>query len=272
MLQPFHRCVCSLFIQSIFPFAKAGTEAFHVKKKPLFEALFSLYNKRLLSKHFHTIKVKNDWVPSSHKRGVLFYINHSSWWDSLVLFQLNRYLLKQDGYALMSEDGLKKFPFFMKLGAFPVNSSSYTSVLRSLTRASSLLDEGKALFVFPQGEERHVDERPFTFQHGTSYLIQKARNCEVVPITFYHTLFHEQHPEFFIHIGKSVSIGDDKNRQAATRQLEKAMTIQLDAVKRQVVNGKTEHFDVFVDGSITIGEKWYRFKKKAVRLTGREEN
>ncbi|WP_026689382.1 lysophospholipid acyltransferase family protein [Alteribacter aurantiacus] len=236
-----------------------------MEKKPQFESLFSVYNKRLLTKHFQSVQVKNDWTPTSSKRGVLFYINHSSWWDSLVLFHLNRHVLKQDGYALMSEEGLTKFPFFKKLGAFPINSSSYTSVLRSLKKAAKLLDEGKALYLFPQGEERHVDIRPLHFQHGASYLVQKAEACDVVPITFYHGLLHGQYPEFYIHIGPSISLMETTDRTVLTQTLEQTMINQLESLKDAVVTENTKGFTPLIKEQKTIGDRWYGVKQKFTR-------
>ena len=49
---------------------------------------------------------------------MLLIANHSSWWDGLVTFYLNNAVLKTDLYAMMSEQGMKDFPFFNELGLF----------------------------------------------------------------------------------------------------------------------------------------------------------
>ncbi|WP_268877413.1 lysophospholipid acyltransferase family protein [Alteribacter lacisalsi] len=221
----------------------------------------------MLKKHFHHVSCENNWRPSG--RGALFLINHSSWWDSLVLFQLNRELLRTDGYALMSEEGLRRFPFFRKIGAFPVNAASYTSVLRSLKEAAVLLNSGKCLFLFPQGDEFHLDIRPLQFQSGAAFLLKEAPHCDLVPVTFYHTLLHEQHPEFFIRVGSSLAFDSQVPRKELTIQLENQLTEQLDGLKNDVMNEKTESFRPVVRGRETIGDRWYSIKQSLPRLFGR---
>ncbi|WP_281280027.1 lysophospholipid acyltransferase family protein [Alteribacter natronophilus] len=202
-------------------------------------------------------------------RGTLFLINHSSWWDSLILFQLNRDLLKTDGYALMSEEGLKKFPFFGKLGAFPVDTSSRTSILRSMNRAVSLIQDGRSVFLFPQGNEYHVDIRPLGFKGGAAWLAEKTSGCDVVPVTFYHTLLHEQLPEFFIRVGSPVSLQKETPRKEMNRILEAELGDQLDGLKEDAISGKTDRFYPLIQGRRTVGDRWYTFKQTFPRIFGR---
>ncbi|MGL4522969.1 MAG: 1-acyl-sn-glycerol-3-phosphate acyltransferase, partial [Bacilli bacterium] len=100
------------------------------KKWFVFEWFFLQIVRILLRRHFHsihiTMKKKPNVVPT------LFIINHSSWWDGLVLFWLNKTQLNHNLFTMMSIEGLNAFPFFRALGGYSVDSKSYTHTKQSL--------------------------------------------------------------------------------------------------------------------------------------------
>ncbi|MGJ9382453.1 lysophospholipid acyltransferase family protein [Salipaludibacillus sp. CF4.18] len=117
-------------------------------RKTSFEKVFHLYNQRLLKKSFHQINItKDSYLPA--KNNGIYFINHSSWWDALVLFYLNQSLLKLDAIAMMDSDGLHRFPFFSKLGAYSIDTKSRHSLVTSLQYSSEQLNRNKHLFLFP---------------------------------------------------------------------------------------------------------------------------
>ncbi|SER47109.1 lysophospholipid acyltransferase family protein [Salipaludibacillus aurantiacus] len=230
------------------------------ERKKAFEHIFHQYNRLLIKKSFNKVFItKNSYMPSSASGG-LYLINHSSWWDGLFLFYLNQRLLKLDGIAMMGEDGLKRFPFFRKLGAFSVNPSSKRSLMESLTYASDELNRGKHLFLFPQGEETHLEKRPLSFFSGAAYLHDKNSDIPVIPVTFYHGLFHHQLPDWYIHIGKPLNMERDMNRHKKTKLFEDAVTFQLGELKQTVVNGQFKSFNVLLRGKQGIGQRWEYLK------------
>ncbi|MCD8511574.1 MAG: lysophospholipid acyltransferase family protein [Bacillus sp. (in: Bacteria)] len=213
---------------------------------PLFEKVFSTYNTRLLKKHFHSIYLTK---ASQKQQGLAIYlINHSSWWDSLILFHLNQTVLHTKAIAMMSQDGLSKFPFFQKLGAFPVDRSSLRSIAVALNYAKEQLESGSSLFLFPQGDEFPLEKRPFRFFSGAAYIHEKLPHIPVVPILFYHSLLHHQLPEWFIHIGKPLELQPSANRKEKTLGLEGEMEMELNHLRNLVLEEKFENFNVLLKG------------------------
>ncbi|RXI97765.1 hypothetical protein DS745_15460 [Anaerobacillus alkaliphilus] len=227
------------------------------KKSQLFSNLFHLYNQRLLKKTFHRISLKQ--AKSLPTIGPTLYIaNHSSWWDGLLAFYLTRTVLKRDCYAMMTEVGLKAYPFFRKIGGYSINKDNPKDVIRSLAYTRRLLDLSKGIWVFPQGKEEHLEKRPLLFQPGVSRVIRQVNTVTVVPITFYYTFLHEQRPEVFISIGESLPaprLQAFSLQKDLTTFLEDILTEQLNNQKQEVVNETFEAYDVIIHGKKSISKQ-----------------
>ncbi|UZW65126.1 lysophospholipid acyltransferase family protein [Priestia flexa] len=145
------------------------------EKDKRFERVLQLFVHYQLKKQFYRIYIDMEEVENN--KPALFIANHSSWWDSLISFYVNRVLLKHDSYAMMSEEGMKSFPFFKKIGAFSVNQASPKHIMKSLLYARELLREKKGVWIFPQGKEEHLEKRPLQFSDGTIFYHVKRKGC-----------------------------------------------------------------------------------------------
>nr|WP_233254260.1 lysophospholipid acyltransferase family protein [Salipaludibacillus keqinensis] len=213
----------------------------------------------LIKRSFHQVSLTKSSSLPTQKRGI-YLINHSSWWDSLMLFYLNQKILKLDAIAMMAEDGMKRFPFFKKIGAFSVNPGSRRSLIESLSYAAEQLKNEKHLFLFPQGNETHLEKRPFNFFSGAGYLHDKAPSTPVIPVVFYHGLFHHQLPEWFIHIGEPITFPAQSSRKEKTYLFEKAAEHELEYLKKLVILDDPSKFRVLLRGKKGIGQHWEGFK------------
>jgi 1-acyl-sn-glycerol-3-phosphate acyltransferase len=119
-------------------------------KSRVFESLFYIYNRWLLRRSLRQILLRQDAYQPDKGTAGIYMINHSSWWDALILFYLNKTVMHVDAVAMMGEDGLRRFPFFRKLGAFSIDSSSRRDIKASLLYAKEQLAGGKSVFFFPQ--------------------------------------------------------------------------------------------------------------------------
>jgi len=192
-------------------------------------------------------------------------MNHSSWWDSLILFYLNQEKLKLDAIAMMAENGLKRFPFFRKIGAFSVNPDSRKSLMTSLNYASDQLKNNKHLFLFPQGEESHLEKHPYVFFSGAAFLKEKVPTTPVVPIVFYHGLFHHQLPEWYIHIGRPITFLEGSTRKEKTLVLEQKLEHEFAQLKQMVIADQPEQFHIILKGRQGIPQRWENMKKRVKR-------
>lgn len=175
------------------------------KKSRPFNVFFHQFNKRFLKLHFRNIMLSKE---TNNEQGPhLFIVNHSTWWDSLILFHLNQTVIKRDSYVMMHESGIKQYPFFRKIGAFSVNRNNPKDIIKSLQYAKEKLTEGKVLWLFPQGDERHQEIRPLGFLPGAIHLVKNTK-IPITPVCLYYTFTNERKPDVFIKLGNPIYYSD----------------------------------------------------------------
>ena len=102
-------------------------------KNHWFEKLFTVYNRNLLKRRFHSFNVSGlDFLKNRDSRiPSIIYANHSSWWDGLIIFEICR-KLNCDFYVMMEEKHLENLPLFRKLGAFSVIRENPREAVKSI--------------------------------------------------------------------------------------------------------------------------------------------
>ena len=215
------------------------------KKSKVFEMIFYPFNKKLLSFHFRHIYVKKHNNEVLLPSPTVFICNHSTWWDGLVVYHINRALVKHDSFAMMHESGMRKHPFFKKIGSFSINRSNPKDIIVSLNYAKNLLKKDKSIWIFPQGDERHLEIRPLQFQSGVIHILKEIPLTPIIPIAIYYTFGHVRKPEIYINIGEPIYYNqlDGENKKEKTAKLESLFTKVLDELKKDVMNESYEHYE-----------------------------
>lgn len=212
------------------------------KKSALFETGFNMYLTPLIRSSFS--RLLGQGIKPIQEKPVLFIANHSSWWDGLVFFYLNRTVWRHDIHMMMHEEGLKKHSYFRYLGAFSINRKKPKEILTSLQYAEALLKQGKSVVLFPQGDEFHLETRPLAFQTGVAYLMEHCPEVPVVPLNFYYSFGHQQKPELWIRQHSPVLTDEISHmtRKEKTLYLQQLCTEQLDSLKSTVISENSEAF------------------------------
>lgn len=217
------------------------------KKNFLFEKIFIFYNRNLLKRRFHSIKVSGLKLPENRNPNtpLIIYANHSSWWDGLIILEVLSNF-KFDNFVLMEEKQLRKLRFFRRLGAFSVVRENPREAKKSIEYSVKILTEkiNRTLLIFPQGEILHNDIRPLGFFNGLSEIIEQSGNCLVCPLVIRYEFRGNFKPEIFITIGepRAFNFADKITRKKVTKELEEAMTFYLDDLKSNLINNDTAHF------------------------------
>ncbi|MBD8032157.1 lysophospholipid acyltransferase family protein [Solibacillus merdavium] len=172
----------------------------------------------------------------------LYIANHSSWWDGLLLFELEQRGYIPNLFVMVDEQGIKKFPIFQWIGAYSVNQQNPKHIIESIRYTKSLLQDGKNICIFPQGKEWHLEQRPLYFQQGAAMIAKQMKGISVVPITFYYTFRNERKAEVWIDIGKPIQYEDKWSREQMTQYFEEVVTEQLNALKKDVVQNDYTSF------------------------------
>jgi 1-acyl-sn-glycerol-3-phosphate acyltransferase len=170
---------------------------------------------------------------------VIFYSNHSSWWDGVVAFLLWR-AVAIDCYVMMEEKHLARLPLFRRAGAFSVDRESPRSAARSVNYAANLLREkpNRGVWIFPQGEILPNEARPLIFYHGISRLVEKTGECLTVPAAMRFEFLGEFKPQAFIKLGAPERITNEEklNRKELTARFEGRLTHTLEELKSDLIN------------------------------------
>lgn len=127
---------------------------------------------------------------------VIFAANHVSWWDGLLVVMLNA-RLAADGWVLMDAKRLREHSFFAAFGAIPIGES----VRQELARAAGALDgPGRALWIFPQGQQRPEWTRPLGFRPGVA-MLARCSGARVVPVALRYWMRESPRPRALIRFG-----------------------------------------------------------------------
>lgn len=214
-------------------------------KSKWFEKVFALYNRNLLKRRFHSLKVFGLENLESKDIPTIIYANHSSWWDGLVVFQI-LHETKADGFVIMEEKQLKNLQLFRRLGAFSVVRENPREAIRSINYSVELLQENphRTLWIFPQGEILPNDWRPFKFYNGISRIIEKVGKCQTICLTMRFEFLGEFKPEIFVRIEKPdiVKVDDSFDAKNLTNKLADNLTVSLDKLKNNILQKDLKEF------------------------------
>lgn len=200
------------------------------KRSQLLEHIFHLYLHFQLKRSFHAVWYRHDHedgVLMSRTAPILVYANHSSWWDGLLLFWLNRTTLHRHAYAWMSYDGLTRYPFFRRLGAFAGQTQSAADMRQLWRYVHQLARQRQTMIaIFPEGEQRLQGDRPIGFQKGLAHLVDTLDPSTVLyPLAIHYASLEHAKWDVFMHLGSPETVACCQQLRAAERQLHLEQTL-----------------------------------------------
>lgn len=236
-------------------------------KSNWFDSVFAVYNEYyLIRRHFHAVYVSGRL---DHGRGgqlpVLYTMNHSSWWDGLMIYTMTQRCSQADHYVMMEHRQLMKYSFFRKLGAYSIDSSSTAAIRASIRYTAELLKEGKRVWMFPQGEIRHLEHRPLQFRPGVGAILRLVPNTAVIPVTMFHGLQRHDTPVAAIHIGEPITAAWQEYDSRAIAAILEARTLeQLNTQRARITVSETddlEGYEPIFTPRASINEVFDAFKR-----------
>lgn len=201
------------------------------------------YVRRKVRGAFRAVWLRGELPPAP--KGLLIYVNHTNWWDGFVVHQLGK-AAGWDGYALMEERNLARYPFLRHIGAFSVRRGEAASSLETLRYARRLLRRpGAAIFVFPEGEHRPPGELPLRLERGVEALARLS-GVPSVPVAVRYAFFEHERPDVLLEVGTPhppLRLADYQ------RRLEERL-VALQAVTR------LDGFHRLLGGHRGVAERW----------------
>jgi len=154
--------------------------------------------------------------------------NHTAWWDPLVALLLTERVLRCDSYALMDAVNLERLPFLGLLGGFGVDLRRPSDGAAVIRYAVRLLDApGRAVWIFPQGRERPITERPLNFRPGSAEVARVAK-VPTVPLAIRYEFMGTERPHVLVDLGEAIAPGRDV--EALRARQEAAVVAALDRI------------------------------------------
>jgi 1-acyl-sn-glycerol-3-phosphate acyltransferase len=219
------------------------------RKHAVFDALFAWHARARIAGSFTALRVRGavEAQAAAAAAPLLVVSNHTAWWDALVALVLTRWAFAADGYALMDQENLRRLPFFGKVGAFGVNLADPRDGARALRYARGLLDRpGRLVWIFPQGRERPITERPLAFRPGSAAVARLARGARVIPVGIRYELGAEERASIWVSIGAA---RDPAAGQEAELELQRAgVEAELDGIDAALRAGDAVGFPALVAG------------------------
>ncbi len=193
-------------------------------KGRLFSAWFARHARGRITSTFGRVLVRGraEAGDALAEGPILGVLNHSTWWDALVILWLSEVVLGVDGYALMDAKNLRRLPFFARVGAFGVDLDDHGDGARGIRYAVRLLDAPRrAVWVFPEGRERSPFE-PLELQPGAAAIARIARRAKVMPVGLRYVFGEGERPDLWVSFGPA---------EAGARTVEEGLTQQRRALE-----------------------------------------
>lgn len=168
--------------------------------------LSTLYSRRYVRRHFHSLRVSKTVQPPANLQGPLVvYSNHASWWDPLVGLLLAReYFPGRPVFAPMDAAALERYGFFKRLGVFGVEQGTPRGAVHFLRTAHTILSDSQAiLWLTPQSRFADVRERPVGFKPGIGHLPNRFPRLQFLPVAIEYVFWEERLPEILVRFGEA---------------------------------------------------------------------
>ncbi len=219
-------------------------------KSELFQRYFAGHVRRRFARRFSSVRVLGlpHLARSFAERPTVIVANHTSWWDSLVFFDLCRRTFGVDAHALMDAKNLRRLKFLGWIGAFGVELGDKEDGARAVEYGGGLLDRpGRVVVVFPQGRERPMTERPLRFLPGAAKIAHAAAApVDIVPVALRYEHGRDERPDALVHIGRAMSV--TKVVEATRAAMESAVTHLLDETQRAIHAGEIATWPIHIGG------------------------
>ncbi len=205
-------------------------------------------------RHFRAVMVQHAERLAEAKGPLIVYANHSSWWDPMVSILLAQTLLPgRKHYAPMDASALNRYPILRKLGIFPVEMSSTRGAAQFLRTSKAILANGGVVWITPQGRFADPRETRLTFRPGLGALAAHTSEVTLLPLAIEYSFWDERLPETLLRFGNPVQIESGTSTEAATQQLEAALTAVMQELKSASIARDAGAFRVLLSGARGTG-------------------
>ncbi len=250
------------------PAATHGAEPSEPRISPLWLRWFTLYGERYVRRHFHALRLCQSAPPVS-SNPLIIYLNHASWWDPMICLVLRkRCFAHRASYAPIEAAALRKYPFFRKLGFFPVEQRSHRGTAAFLEGAGAALARPDSmLWLTPQGSFADVRDTSVGLKTGMAQLATRLNVATYLPLALEYVFWEERRPEACINFGEPIVVTREQAEKTGPRQLTALFEEKLRSAQQQlaaaVIRRDASQLRVLDRQSVGVGgvyDVWRRFR------------
>lgn len=167
----------------------------------------------------------------------IFYANHPSWWDPLVLLHLAERLFgERPTYGPIAVEQLRRYRSLAQVGLFGVANGSKGAADFLKLGQSVLTTAQSHLWLTAQGTFADVRQRPAGLKPGLAHLALRVPGTALVPVALEYPFGTEARPSIALNFGPAVLPKTDDTPATLLATLEHHLTTTQDALAAAVIN------------------------------------
>lgn len=237
---------------------------------------FGMYGRRYIGRKFNAVRVLKDPLKQANSaiptlaadEPVVFYLNHPSWWDPMILVALaTGHYADRYHFAPMDEVMLKQYAFFERLGFFGIKPDSAKGAATLLRAARAILSQNNTtLWITAQGQFVDVRQRPLELKPGLSHLAKQMTHGKIIPIAIEYTFWNQSTPEALLAIGQPIDV-KHLHETHDVHQWQNLLTSRLSELMDELAHAASQRdetlFELLNQGRRGVGgvyDVWRRLK------------
>ena len=243
-----------------------------VRRSKLYTFWFRHYSRAQFRKFFSSVRTfgSENFDDMDISIPIIFYINHAYWWDGFWSQLCTEAYFHQNLFIIIEYKQLVRYQFFTRLGAFSIVRENPREAIKTINYAVELLstpsEKQNALWIFPQGEIKHIDARPLGFFGGSAKIVEGLLKkntpvyiCSMVTRADY---LDEQKPDMFLSFQTPELIAPENfiSIKELTSDMERKTEAHLDELTQNVMTRNFQGAKTLVDGELSVNRKMDRFK------------
>jgi 1-acyl-sn-glycerol-3-phosphate acyltransferase len=243
------------------------------RRSPALAAFFGPWFERFAARHLNAIRVAAWGMPDvATDAPVVVWTNHPSWWDAALYVVLNRRLFAgRAGFGPMDAAMVRRYRFFERIGAFPVEMGTARGAAAFLEAAHDVLSaRRRVLWVAAQGRFADVRDRPLGLRPGIARLPEIAPHAIFLPMAIECAFWTERGAEALVAFGPPMTGTrlSTLERRARLARMEAALADTMDRLADDVRSRDPARFRTVLAGRSGIGGVSDLWRGTAARWRG----
>jgi hypothetical protein len=213
------------------------------------------YLRRFAAKHFSGVRIALDGHPAALEGPTVFYANHPSWWDPIVLLLLIRsHYPDWRFHGPIDAAGLERYPWLERLGLFAIEPDTPTGARHFLEIGATLLAQPRTgLALTAQGRFTDPRIRPALLKRGLAQLLRRNPAVGAIPIAIEYVFWNERLPEALVRCGQAPIVARGRPVDAVQLDLESALAREQDRLSAAAIARDPADFEPMITGRRGIG-------------------